>query len=322
MNAERNIELTTSAWWGNTEETFHIASEVDKLFPDNSKLRLEVYPVAHRLPMNEKIAMRLPIFRTIVHDGNGFAFRDGRVSVEKLKEWQLQYDVQVERVHLPFHYSIPSASYNYIVQSTVDEPGTLKDRFIATAVGMMTMTAMNNFAQKLVGEFEGAGLNSHRNIVEEAKKRNKLAKIKGKAAYLWIENDLDYPRKEPDDIKNEGDPGKVIDLIEDDPENLDGLIYGVDHAFRAGVDPKEDFNTYRDQFKKHLRTLHLSGSRRDHGLIENDDHAFWDFMHFVREKISDDVRFCLDLNPAEMDRKTPSEQVDYFRNLVKKLRRI
>ena len=185
----------------------------------------------------------------------------------------------------------------------------------------MIMTAMNKHVTKLASEFN-TGLNMHRNLAEEATKRGTIAKITGKARYVWIENALDYPRSESQDIDAERDPRKVIDILEKNPKDFSGLIYGVDHAFRAGVDSLQHFDEFKDEFKTHLRTLHLSGSKGDHGLIEDDDYVFWDFMHSVRDKISDDVRFCIDLNPAQMDAKTPSEQVDYVKKLVQKLRRI
>ncbi len=163
----------------------------------------------------------------------------------------------------------------------------------------------------------GAGLNAHVNIIEEAGKRGTLAKIRGDAKYIWVENDLDYPRKKPEQVEAERDPRRALKVVKQ--FGLEGVIMGVDHAYRAGVDPYRDFIELEDEFKKHLRTLHLSGTKGDHGLILADDDEFWDFMNFVKGKISSDVRFCLDLNPFEMGKKTRDEQVDYVRGLIKEL---
>lgn len=69
----------------------------------------------------------------------------------------------------------------------------------------MTTTVQNRFATELAGEFN-AGLSAHVNIIEEAGKRNQIEKVRGNSRYVWVENDLDYPRKKPAQFEDERDP--------------------------------------------------------------------------------------------------------------------
>ncbi len=296
MGSERRVELTSSAWLFQPEGLFAVAGKINKDRPINEQIAVELYPV---------------------HYFNGLPLGPGRINEDKIRSWQREYgSVPVERIHLPFHYSLPLAFKNYFYTSVFKEPGSLKDRVIASAVSAMTTTVQNRFATRMAGNLE-AGLNAHVNIIEEAGKRGSLAKIRGGAKYIWVENDLDYPRKRPKQIEKERDPRRPLEVVK--KYGLEGVIMGVDHAYRAGVDPYRDFIDLEGEFKKHLRTLHLSGTKGDHGLIEKDDVDFWDFMNFVKGKISEDVRFCLDLNPFEMGKKTRDEQIDYVRDLVKEL---
>lgn len=328
MSAERKIEATTSAWLGNPEQAFYVLGEVNKeLHPDNW-VGLEIYPVAHKSPISERTAERLPLLNRLVNAGYGFAFRDGRVSSEELDMWRTQYKVPIERIHLPFHYSIPTGAYNYVIHSVFKERGTLKDRGIATVVAYMMMTAMNNVATRLAEDFD-AGLNAHVNIIEEAQKRGKVNKIVGEARYVRVENDVDYPRKKFEHFQRERDIERALDAVEAiELDDSDGLIYGLDHAYRAMLnpenrdkfDPRDDFSKSNARFHKYLRNIHLAGSKGDHGLIQPDDGEFWGFMAFARDNISDNVAFCLDLDPVGMDAMTTDEQVDYMKVTVKKLK--
>ncbi len=318
MSADRKIQFTTSAFWGNPEQAFYVGGEVNKQLPQESHLGLEVYSFVHRLPVSESMAARLPFLSNLVKDGYGFAFRDGTVDSAKLKQWQSEYGVEVDRVHAAFHASILNALYNY-GRSFVVEQGTLKDRVIATVIAYQTMTAMNGVATKLAEDLD-AGMNLHRNIVQWGERRGKLDKIIGNSRYAFMENDLDYPRKHLEDIRAERDVQTALDVIR--RNNLGGLIYGVDHAYRAKIDPREDFEKFKTDFAQDLRVLHISGSKGDHGLIEPDDFEFWDFVKFAAARIPEDVIFCMDLDPLAMDQKKPHEQVEYLSSTASQLRNI
>lgn len=294
--SERRVELTSSAWLFNPERLFWIAGQINKTRSPDARIGVELYPV---------------------HYFMGGPFGPGRISSDTIHAWQKEHGpVPVERIHLPFHYNLSSALYNYFGHSVFKEPGTLKDRAIATAVGYMTTTVQNRFATNLAGDFN-AGLNAHVNIIEEAGKRNTMAKVRGNSRYVWVENDLDYPRKKPEQFEAERDPERAFRAVE--RHGLEGVIYGADHAFRFGADPADKFDEHKEGFDKHLRVIHLSGSEGDHPLIEDTDHKFWDFISFVRERISDEVRFCLDLDPLQMRKLSPDVQLEYVNNLVLKL---
>ncbi len=314
MSGERRIEVASSAWIGNPEDLFGIVGQINKGRSEDRHIGVELYPVAHRLPISERTAARTPFLKDHL-----YAFRDGKISLDRIHQWQRDYgSVPVERIHLPFHWSIPSGLYNYCIHSVFKEPGRGNDRMIATAVAYMTMTVMNNFATRLAGELEPrATLNAHVNIIEEAEKRGKIGKIGGKARGILVENDLDYPRKYPFQIQNERDVGRAISAVE--RNHLEGLILGIDHAYRAHLDPRDDFLDFEQDLRRHVRTLHLSGSKEDHGLITDDDYEFWDVMDFVKVEVSPDVSFCLDLNPQQMAQKSLGGQYQYLRELVEKL---
>lgn len=323
MSGERKIEFTSAQWWGDLGNGFEVLGMINKERPDDAKIPLEIYPVAHRLPISERTAAIIPI-RALRE--NLWAFRDGRVSLKMIRDWQKENggesNVPVERIHLPFHYNIPTALKNFFWNSMIPlakpyEPGDPYDRWaIAAPVSYMTMTVANRFATRLAGELN-AGLNGHVYIVEQAEKRGTLLKIIGNARYLRVENDLDYPRNRPEQVRAERDPQRAIDAVK--RNGLDGVILGIDHAYRAGQDPREGLDVFDGEDKKYLKTLHLSGSKTDHGLIQEDDWEFWDFLHYAKEKISDDVTFCLDLSPKEMQHLTYHQQVDYLKKLIKRL---
>jgi hypothetical protein len=185
------------------------------------------------------------------------------------------------------------------------------------------MTAANGFAQRLAGEISdeldmpAPNLNAHVNIVENAERRGKIKFIQGRARGIQVENDLDYPRIRPEHIKEERDPKRAIQAVL--RNGLEGVIYGVDHAYRANIDPRHSLLENKEEFKRHLRTVHLSGSKTDHGLISDDDYEFWDFLDFISKNIEKDVVFCLDLNPKEMGTLSSDAQIDYLEGLISKL---
>lgn len=327
MAERKEVQVTSAPWIGNFGDYCGVMAELNKSGPPVGG---EIYAVSHRLPISEQTASKVPI-KSIQE--NLYAFRDGRVSVDRIRAWQEKYGkFPIERIHMPFHWSIPSGLYNFFVHSLIKEPGDAGDRWkIALPITYMTMTAMNGFATKLAGEIAceldvpAPGLNAHVNIIEEAEKRNKILFIRGDAGYIFVENDLDYPRSRFDQFEKERDPQRAIDAVK--RNDLEGVIYGLDHAYRAmrnpenkkRFDPREDFEKFESQFREHLRVIHMAGSLGDHGLILPNDTEFWDFVDFVKGRIEDDVVFCVDLSPVEMGKKSPGQQVEYTRDLVEKL---
>lgn len=323
MGTERRIEVTSSAWITEPEQFHYVLGQINKRRPIGG----ELYSVAHRLPISEQTASKIPI-RAIQE--NLYAFRDGRISIEKILEWQKEYGrFPIVRIHLPFHYNIPTALKSFCWNSAVPiakpyEPGNPSDRWqIAVPIAYMTMTAANGFAQRLAGEISdeldmpAPSLNAHVNIIEQAEKRGKIKFIQGRARSIQVENDLDYPRIRPEHIRQERDPKRAIQAVL--RNGLEGVIYGVDHAYRANLDPRGDLLENKEDFKTHLKTIHFSGSKTDHGLITDDDHEFWGLADFISQNVERDVVFCLDLNPKEMGEMSPDGQVDYLESLFGKL---
>lgn len=325
--AERKVEVTSSAWLTEPEQFHYVMGQINKKRPKDAQIGVELYPIAHRLPISEQTARKIPI-RAIQE--NLYAFRDGRIDIDKIRNWQEEYGrTPIERIHLPFHYNIPTALKEFFWNSAVPfakpyEPGDPKDRWlIAAPVALMTMTAMNGFATRLAGEIsqeldmQAPSLNAHVYIIEQAEKRGKVESIQGDSSGILVENDLDYPRIRPDQVRVERDPARAISAVE--RNNLEGVIFGVDHAYRSQLDPRSDLVNFKEDFEKHLRTVHLSGSRGDHGLIWDNDVEFWDLVDFVSGHVRSDVVFCLDLSPKEMGRMNSDEQVEYMESLIAKL---
>lgn len=299
---ERKVELTSAAWITDPERLFWIAGSLNKERPQSEQLAVELYPV---------------------HYLGGIPLGPGRILADKVKEWKQEHgEVQIERIHLPFHWSVSSATKRFLT-SFFQQQGTLKDRWTAMKVGVAIGTVQNRYAMKLAGELD-SGFNAHVSIIEEAQKRGKIDELKANSRYIWVENDLDYPRKNPGDIQKARDPVRAVSAVEGN--GLDGVILGIDHAYNFGIDPKEDFEKtgVSDMLKKNLRCLHLAGStsfgEAGHGLIREDDKDFWALVNVVKGRDFDhDIVFCLDLNPFEMKHLTQSEQLDYIKRTVKKL---
>ncbi len=310
MSLERRVEMTSSAFIFDPERGYWLAREINKARRNKPPIGLEFYPTVHGLPI--KVGERIRFEPKT----------DWRVSLDKIKQWRDQYGpVPVERIHLPFHWSIPSALKNYFWNSFAPiakpyEPGSAKDRAVATAISYMTMTAQNHKAIEMAGELN-AELNAHVNIVEAAGKSKKIVWIRGNSRGVLVENDLDYPRIRPEQIEAERDPARAFRAVE--KYGLEGVIYGADHAFRHGIDPKEAFYQYREGFDKHLAVIHLSGSRGDHGLITPDDEDFWDFVRFAKENTDERVSLCLDLDPLAMRRLPKYSQLNYFNHTIEEL---
>ena len=232
--------------------------------------------------------------------------------------------VEVERIHLPFHWGIASATHRFL-RSFVKEPGTLGDRWIAMRAAAGTGTVENQFALKLAKQLD-AGLNAHAYIVESAEKRGKIDHLKQNSRYIWVENDLDYPRKYKKDIALARDPQRAVDASE--RNGLQGIILGLDHTYGYELNPFDDFADHklRTQLQNSMRSVHLAGSQGNkdesgHGLVDLEDRAFWEFIDYLKGlEFAEPLRFCLDITPYAMRKMTQSQQLDYMKQLVKKLR--
>ncbi len=306
MNQERKVELTSSGWLFNPERLFWIAGQINKERPLDAQVRVELYPT---------------------HYFMGWPLGPGRIDKDRILSWQKEHgSVPIERIHLPFHWSWSQAIENFFYNSLIPsssryEPGTGKNRVIAMGIGWMMTTVQNKFATRLAGEF-GAGLNSHVHIIEEASKKDKLTEIKGNARYIWVENDLDYPRSKPEQLRAERDPKRAIRAVE--KYGLEGVILGVDHDFLYGLDSLEHFEQNLTELKKHLRSIHLAGSEGYRTLIPVDngeilDQKVNDVVDYVKQHFESTVNFCVDLNPFEMRYLTQAQQLDYIKELVRTL---
>jgi hypothetical protein len=294
--SERRVEMTSGANLFNPEAAFSVVGRINRERPEDAQIGLELYPV---------------------HYFNGASLGPGRISIDRIRSWERAYGpVPVERIHMPFHYNYRTAIKNYF-RSFVKERGTFRDRIVASGVAWMTTVSTNNFARELAEEFD-AGLNAHANIVEEAAKRGKIAEMRGDSRYVWVENDLDYPRKREDQARAARDPQRAIDAVENN--GLEGVILGVDHYLSYGGDPVGDISEHEEGLKKYLKAIHLSGSGGEHSLIDPRDDNFWELVRFMKEKF-DDAILCLDMNPIEMQRVFPTvdQQTEYIKGLVERL---
>jgi len=299
---ERRVELTSGAWIQKPEQLFWITGQINKDRPNSEQIGVELYPVNYL---------------------GGVPIGPGRIKAESVREWQREYgNVPIERIHLPFHWSITSASKRFIT-SFFREQGTLKDRWTAMKVAVATGTLMNRYALGLANDLD-AGANAHTFIIEQAEKARKIDLIKDSTRYVWVENDLDYGRKKDEDIAKARNPLRAVGAVE--RNGLEGVIMGIDHAYGYGVDPREDFENPEvfSKLTKHLKCLHLAGDSADHeaghGLIREDDKDFWGFVDYIKEKTFDNnLVFCLDLNPFEMRHLTSAQQLDYIKRLVANL---
>ncbi len=296
------MELTSSGWLFDPERLFWIAGQINKDRPQSAKIGLELYPV---------------------HYFNGLPMGPGRIDGRRIDIWKKEYgDSPIERIHLPFHWDLPTAFKNFFWTSLVPlakpyEPGTPKDRFIAAGLAAMTTTVQNRFALNLAKKYD-AGLNAHVHVVEESAKRGKVKMLTDDTRYVWVENELDYPRERRDQVMAERDPVRAIRAVEQ--HGLEGVILGVDHDFLYKFNPVETLDGNYDGLKKHLRSVHISGSEGHHGLVSEEDRDFWEVVEYVRgHNFDNNVRFCLDLNPFEMRHLTRDEQLDYISGLVEKL---
>ncbi|OGD84621.1 hypothetical protein A2165_02285 [Candidatus Curtissbacteria bacterium RBG_13_40_7] len=304
MSAERRVEVTSSGWLFDPERLFWIVGQINKERPARAQVALELYPTIH----------------------NPFWQRnqtDSRVSLDRIKRWQNEHGpVPIERIHLPFHYDILSALQRFFIHSVFKEPGTLRNRAIAMGAAWMTWVASNEFAQNLAGELSGlqgsrVGLSAHVYLVEKAGPKG-IKKLQGRADYVLVENDLDYPRSNPEQLMAERDPQRAIRAVES--YGLEGIILGVDHDFLNKLDPVETFEQNLDGLRRHLKVTHLAGSEGFRGKDLLKDPEFWRVVDYISKKRDfDSVKFCLDLNPIEMQGLTNAEQLDYISALVREL---
>ena len=93
MSTERRIEVTTSAWITEPEQFHYVLGQINKKRP----IGAELYPISHRLPISEQTASKIPI-RAIQE--NLYAFRDGRISIKKIRVTRLRSLKQISSVIL------------------------------------------------------------------------------------------------------------------------------------------------------------------------------------------------------------------------------
>lgn len=294
MGVERKIEVTSAAWIYKPEQLFQTVGQINQGRSREAQIGVELYP--HHPPMG------LP--------------GPGRVTLDDIARWREFGNVPIERLHLPFHYGTSEASLyfaNTVVRRWNKDWGGKAE---AAAIFYITSTVRSWWATKMASEL-GAGLNVHGHVVQKAEKRGELAKMRGRARYLFVENDSDSTDEEG--VLGARDPKKAIATVE--RNGLDGIIYGVDHDFEYGIDPRESFEEHKDNLAKHLRAIHISGASGDHSLIREDDRKFWDFIYYLRSSCFRNVTLCLDLHPLAMARafKTSRGEVLYLEGIISKL---
>ena len=322
---ERPVDLSTSGQLFTPGKSGYFAAKLNKEDgrSQENMLGLEIYASTHSFVKAKHIPLlgKFSYFRN-----NPVVFEDAVVSVERIKGWMSEYGpFAVERIHGAFHSDIPNALKNFLWNSFVPlakpyEPCKASDRWlIAVPVSWITMTAQNNHATKLAGEF-GAGLNFHRNVVERAVKTGRMKKIRGNAGYIWIENDLDYIRERPDQFRREVSIVSAIEAIK--MSGADGLILGIDHAFRANKDPRDYFEEHADLLKENLRCIHICGSKGDHSPLLPDDKEVVELCRWLGPRLDPRVRFCVDTNPFLEAGYTEDQQYDGYKGAVHMLQSV
>lgn len=295
MSHERVVELTSAGWIHNPRGLFARVGEINRERINQGKrpVGLELYP-GHP-------PMGLP--------------GPGRVTLDNILHWQKEYGpAPVERIHLPFHYNL-SREVIYFLETAFLRPrtdwgGKVREAAIAYVTTNIRSGHATHFAEEL-----GAGLNAHGHTMETAEEKHEVAKVVGNTRYVWVENDSRFPKGQSAEAS---DPSRAMQISE--RNGFQGIIIGIDHAFQYGDNPEDYFCQMGNKLKNQLRAVHLSASSGNHGLIREDDKRFWDFIDFIKKWDCDEsVRFCLDLNPMQMRRLSPEQQLENLRMVINKL---
>ncbi|OGD86291.1 hypothetical protein A2870_01685 [Candidatus Curtissbacteria bacterium RIFCSPHIGHO2_01_FULL_41_11] len=294
MSSERRVEVTSAGWIHRPKQFCEVIGNINRKLPPEHQVRVEFYPG------HWPVGLPMP----------------GAISAERIHAWEREYGpIPVERFHMPFHYNL-SSQIIYFSKSLRRWRRDWLGKGKAAAIALVTGNVFNHHVNRMAKEFD-AGLNVHGYVAETAVERGDLNKLMAGSRYIYVENDSKRRGQGREGMIDTRDPQRAIDLVIE--HDFGGMIWGVDHDFQFGINPCETFDKFEDQFRKHLRVIHLSGSSGDHSLIYQSDKKFWEFVGYISKRLDCGVVFCLDFNPLKMRKLSSNAQHIYVRDLVLEL---
>lgn len=303
----QGVDITTAGHLFNPKDTFALTEELNKGKNPDDWAQIEVYPTLEHKPLaliralSKRFGLELPI--------------PPGVTEQQIRDWQKEYShTKVARVHVPFSYN----RHELFQRATPFIGGERDNGLKQTAYQILWMfyfgAATNMKGVELARGLadQEVGINAHANVIEGFAKDQNLGQLKDSVAFVLAENERKYNSpilKDPESIAN---PIAVIRNIVD-KYDLDGLVFGVDHALEQGMDPTAMLQD--PSIKRATTAMHLAQSHHDVLAVGSND--FERFLEQAsRTKFDHPVRAALDYNPMVMSKLSGSQQLELVRDTI------
>ncbi|MEK7534517.1 MAG: hypothetical protein AAB600_04225 [Patescibacteria group bacterium] len=294
----RGIDVTTAGFIHDPKRAFEITNELNNNQPKDKWMEIEVYPILDKKPLAllnvfTKRVKRLP------------PTPEG-VTVKQIFAWQKELpNTKVIRVHLPFAYDVPDLWCRAL--------GDLKNprHFLwMYALGAAVNKKGIELAQKLEElQDREVGISAHTNIIKGFSRDGKLEEVKSTVSgSILVESSGRAKSSIIKDMRYFCDPAMVASIAE--KFNLDGILFGVDHAITEGVDVEAAIEN--PIVKRTIQAMHISGPHHD--LIGVGDERLINFLRILGEiEFPHDVRVAIDYDPRKIKKQSTSVQLETVR---------
>lgn len=304
----QGVDLTTAMHLFTPQDTFALANDLNKGKPQDQWAQIEIYPTVGRVWLEpirlatNAIGLQLPMTPSVTE--------------ADVRKWQKEYPhTKVARVHLPFSYDLAELWHRPFFGEN-----TLRERAYQIAWILYFGAATNErgikMAQELSQDSE-VGVNAHTNVLEGLVRDGRLEEIKQRVSFVLAENERKYNSPVVKDQRVIYDPVTIArDIVE--KYGLRGMIIGVDHGIREGVDIQQ---ALKDKgLRQHTTAMHLAktipGIDAHDAIAVGDEYFGKILQEIARTSFGNSVRAALDYNPSTMKGKSGQEQVRLVRNTI------
>jgi len=266
---ERKVEISSAPFLFGQEQAFQVIGSINESRPSDKKIALELYPGIHWPSV---------------------------VTKEKIALWRQRHgEVPITRVHLPFSYDLQSAWRSYRRTRMVPS-----ERILIGPLLLYLMGTVSNMVALEIAKAEGAEVNMHVSVAEQANKLGALVKIRESACGVYVENEGSFSSSDPIQIRKDRSPVRSLRAVK--ANKLDGVIYGADHSFNYGIDPVEELLEFPNEYKQMIRSIHIAGARH-HGLLSGNDPNVRRLLEYTDQNLPPKTSFCVDMSPFVIRRK-------------------
>lgn len=312
------LGVTTSSWLF-TDETkglkgaFAVTNALNNNRAREDWIGIEIYPTDPRVI---DVLKKVPGFKDFIPP---------HVTPDMVARLHEEYPLtRVDQIHMPFSATGYEANLH---RPTVGEnfrpvKDGVKQRVFQGAWMFMFRPALDEKSVNLAEEL-GVGINAHVNVIEAMAQKGNLEDAKKRLSFIQAENERPYRSPYGNRLKKAGissqqlmsDPVVIKEHVVQ-KYGLDGLLFGVDHAFQVGFDPVGVLGKVSDVMAR----VHIAGGEGagGHQLISSEDPAVSRFFNEASTMRFDHaVSVAFDGNPLEFRKMSFEEQVGKLDSLFK-----